>query len=140
MAAPDETRRCEAQAYIDEHPDNWWVLRPNGVNEPELRVLPHEVLHMLPCCDGAPTPEPPPSKPPVSLRLVYEMSVRGGPGTTQNVLGKLAQDTVTTFDADARTEADGYVWRKLATGYEGKAAWIAERKADGSKVFLSPLS
>ncbi len=52
MAAPEDTRRCLAQKYMETHPDVQWVAHPMGTNEPEFRLMPAEVLHCLPCCDG----------------------------------------------------------------------------------------
>lgn len=84
-----------------------------------------------------PEPEPPPVKL-VQLRVVYDISVRAGPGQTYATLGMMTAGTIATFTDEAVTDTS-YSWRKLADGFEGATAWIAERNIAKDRLLLSPL-
>lgn len=74
---------------------------------------------------------------PVTLRAAYAgLRVRVEPRLGAAIVAVLDLDATVQVDATQTVTADAYVWRKLADG----TGWAAERKVDGSKVFLVPLS
>lgn len=78
---------------------------------------------------------PPPA--PVALRAAYDgLRVRVEPRLGATIVAVLELDDVVQVDATRSVTADEYVWRQLADG----RGWAAERKVDGSKVFLVPLA
>lgn len=86
----DDTRRCKAQTYINTHPVTNWVAHPMGINEPELLMLPSEVLHSLACCDDDVVPPEPEG----TLMFVNtnQLNVRTSPNTSNEPVGQLIRN------------------------------------------------
>lgn len=136
----EDERRRKAKALIAKFPGVEWVARPMVDSEKSQEFVlftPQEILWSLPATTELP-PDPPPVKT-VQLRVVYDISVRAGPGQTYAVLGSVKADTVLVFTDEAAADAD-YSWRRLADGFEGATAWIAERNIAKDRLLLSPLS
>lgn len=74
MAAPEDTRRYQVEAYANAHPDALWIVHPSGENEPEWRIEAStaELLHALP------RSEPCPQVPPPTIGALYEITAAAG--------------------------------------------------------------
>lgn len=74
MAAPEDTRRYQVEAYANAHPDALWIVHPSGENEPEWRIEAStaELLHALP------RSEPCPQVPPPTTGALYETTATAG--------------------------------------------------------------
>ena len=111
MAAPEDTRRCLAQKYIEAHPDVQWVAHPMGVNEPEFQLSPAEIMHSLPCCDG-------PSAPPLeTVRMAVNTDTLNVRAT-----GALDGEKVATLKrgAEVTVVAGTDDWARLVEPYGGR--------------------
>lgn len=131
----DDTRRCIVQGLIDRGVTQF-ALRPlDGPEESRQEVVVMaglEALHSLPCCDP-PTPPPPPE---TEILVVQSatLNIRDHPvAPMATVLRTVGRGTALTVEK-AVAGTNTYIWRKLA----GEAAYAAEKKADGSEVYLVP--
>jgi hypothetical protein len=144
----DDARRATVKRLAEKYPALKWRVQlsiPSNLDATfpdadrrEFFLLDHdEALWSLPAAPPAPAPEPPPVKT-VQLRVVYNISVRAGPGQTYAVLGSVPAGTVATFTDESAADAD-YTWRRLADGFEGRTAWIAARNLkEGRDLLVNP--
>jgi len=135
----EDERRRKAKALIARFPDVKWTARPMVDSEQSQEFVlftPQEILWSLPATTELP-PDPPPVKS-GQLRGVVSISVRAGPGQTYATLGSMTAGTIATFTDEAVADA-AYSWRRLADGFEGATAWIAERNIAKDRLLLSPI-